>query len=85
MLGDRIRECLDELGIDQSEAARRTQISTSYLSDLIHGKRGKQISGATLNKLASGLGKPVEFFYPINPQRRIICRGRTSVLQQRVA
>jgi addiction module HigA family antidote len=53
-------EFLRPLGITQAEAARRMNISTNRLNELIRGKRG--VTAATAIRLASLLGTSAELW-----------------------
>ena len=56
ILGTRVRQRRRELGLTQSELARRAGISASYLNLIEWNKR--QIAGARLRRIAEALGLP---------------------------
>jgi transcriptional regulator with XRE-family HTH domain len=58
----RIVERMDELGIKQSQLAKKSGLSTGYINGLVHGTRGKRIGAETAQKLAKGLKVSVSFF-----------------------
>lgn len=58
-----LKEKLEEKNISQSELARRTEISQSYISKICNGKIDfKKVSEDKLYDLAIGLGIPVDEF-----------------------
>jgi transcriptional regulator with XRE-family HTH domain len=70
MLPERIRDRMQVIGINQSQLARRSSLSTSYISDLLSGKRGKRLSFAAMEKLRKGLRVPTSFFSTETPHMR---------------
>ncbi len=61
-LGARLRVVLGERNMTQSDLARKTGLSTSYVSMLISGQRGPRISHAAAASLRKALRVPVDFF-----------------------
>lgn len=60
MLGERIHERLETLGMTQTDLARKAGLSTGYVSDLVNGKRGKRLGGDVALRLSKALRvKPV--------------------------
>jgi addiction module HigA family antidote len=59
--GEMLRaEFLEPLALSQAEAARRMEISTNRLNELVRGKRG--VTAATALRLAELLGTSPEFW-----------------------
>ncbi len=59
--GEMLRaEFLEPLALSQAEAARRMEISTNRLNELVRGKRG--VTAATALRLADLLGTSPEFW-----------------------
>lgn len=54
---------MGELNLTQAAVAFRAGLSTSYISDLMNGKRGVRISITTAVKLASALEVEPSFFW----------------------
>jgi transcriptional regulator with XRE-family HTH domain len=63
MHSERIAKRLDELGMNQSDLARKSGLSAAYINGLVHGKRGKRIGASAAQKLAKGLRVGVSFFF----------------------
>lgn len=56
-----------ELNLTQRAVAQRAGLSTSYISDLMNGKRGGRISIATVQKLSVALEVEPSFFWLASP------------------
>ena len=62
MLGERINQRLDDLGMTQVELARRAKLSPGYVNDLIKGRRGKRLGLDVTQRLGRALKvKPIFF------------------------
>lgn len=46
---------LDELGMSQADLARKSGLSTGYVSNIVNGQRGKRVSAETAHRLARAL------------------------------
>jgi addiction module HigA family antidote len=58
--GEFVRELLDELGISQSELARRIHVPFQRINDVINGRRAVTVSTAL--RLAKFFGNSAEFW-----------------------
>lgn len=72
MIGGKLQRRLDEIGMGQAELARRSGLSSGHIADLVHNKRGKQLTLTTLQKLCEALEVGPDFFYPELSQLRAI-------------
>lgn len=61
-LAERLRVVIDERGLTQSELARRSGLSPSYITLLLSGKRGKRIGRYTASRLKRALRVSDAFF-----------------------
>ena len=59
-LGSYLRRTLEEKNIARKDLSEQTGISEAAISRLISGQRGKAPSPETMNRLAAGLGVPLE-------------------------
>ena len=59
-LGSFLRKAIADKNITRKELCERTGISEATISRLISGERGKAPSPETMNRLAAGLGIPLE-------------------------
>ena len=69
MLSDRIRERTKELGMSQSELARRSGLSRGYISDIFRGRSGIRPSHQAVGKLKKALRVGHNFFYLDEPEK----------------
>lgn len=73
MLGERITQRLDALGMSQKDLASKANVSQGYVSDLINGRRGRRLGYDVTQRLARALKvRPIffsaEFAYANNAQ-----------------
>lgn len=61
-LADRLRAVIAERGMTQSELARRSGLSASYITYLLSGQRGKRIGRHAASRLKRALRVPDAFF-----------------------
>lgn len=61
MFSARLKERREELGLTQSELAKRLDCHAPYISDLENGKKSPQLS--TLERIAEALETSVAFFF----------------------
>lgn len=54
-LGQRVQRRLSELDMTQADLARRSGLSTGYVSNIINGQRGKRVSADVAHRLAGAL------------------------------
>jgi transcriptional regulator with XRE-family HTH domain len=66
MIGSKVKARLEELGMRQADLARKSGLSTGYVSDLVNGHRGRYISITNLKRLCEALEVEPSFFYPNN-------------------
>ncbi|KJR97937.1 MAG: hypothetical protein VR68_11530 [Peptococcaceae bacterium BRH_c4a] len=73
MLGKRVKELLEERGWTQSDLARAAEMHRSEISEICTGRRTKVNTG-TLERLARGLGIPVEELLKEGGEEPKVCR-----------
>lgn len=61
-LSDRLKHELDERGMSQTQLARASGLSISYINDLVLGRRGNRLSARTAARLGAALSLPGGFF-----------------------
>jgi transcriptional regulator with XRE-family HTH domain len=54
---------MHELGMKQSQLAKKSDLSVSYINGIVRGNRGKRIGAEAVKKLAKGLRVGVSFFF----------------------
>ena len=59
-VGEKIQKAIREIGISQAEFARRIGMEAVWLNKIINGKVNPTVT--TLQKIARGLGKSLEYF-----------------------
>lgn len=82
MLGQKIAQRLNEMGMSKYELAKRSGFSRSYISLLCSGERGHQMSLDTACRLSQTLDVEFSFFEPVseNLTGKVI-EGRQEVKQ----
>lgn len=78
VLSDRLRDRMRELGLSQSELARRSGLSPTIIGQLLRGDRGPGLTVATMFKLKAALRVPYSFFDPENVHTRTRKDGTTE-------
>ena len=86
-VGRRVRARRTQLGLSQSELARRLGLSFQQIQKYENG--GNRISAGTLGRIAAALDAPVGFFFrglgPVGPVPQAIGDGRADRMQIEVA
>ncbi len=86
-VGRRVRARRTQLGLSQTELAKRLGLSFQQIQKYENG--GNRISAGTLGQLAAALDAPVGFFFrglgPDGPSPRAIGDGRADRMQIEVA
>lgn len=61
-LSERLRVTLDARRLTQAELARRSGLSTSYISALVNGQRGTRMGNQAATAIGRALRVPRDFF-----------------------
>lgn len=73
MIGQRVKELLEERGWKQADLCRATGMNRSEVSEIVTGRR-KGVGMVTLERLARGFNIPVEELLKENKEEPKVCR-----------
>lgn len=69
MDADKLKKLLAERGMTQTELARRTGLSTSYVSNLVNGERGRRIGHVAYRRICQALDVGPLYFLPVQSRK----------------
>lgn len=77
---ERLKEAINEKRISQNELAKKANVSTAYISQLLSGKKNPTIK--VVKQIADALGLPVSYFLENGVEISIYLRRNKNLTEE---